>query len=345
MQYMKKFKRPLIWATAVLTSVVLAGCGGNNGGNQEPAAPDTQPDKSAVGEAITKVTIGYTPTIVLPQPLVGLENGEYKKELPGVACTGKVYEAGSGVIEALRAGNIDIGSSGPYPALKAFAKSGDIVLLAGAATGGTELMVAKDSPIKSVKDLKGKAIGVNQLGSTVDSMVRYNLLKAGLNPDKDAKIIEVKPGEQAEALKGGDIAAVAAPAPWPSQVAAKGNGRTLLDWKNILDNGEYSAGSIYTTKQFADAHPEFIKQFLAAHQAITDRLNKDRAKGDASVLSAWSKVTTKTLDPAVAKAAFATIKYTTDPDPEHLQSFADIAFEVGALKKKADLTSFVYSSK
>jgi ABC-type nitrate/sulfonate/bicarbonate transport system substrate-binding protein len=217
-----------------------------------------------------------------------------------------------------------------------------VVLLAGGATGGTELSVSKDSPIKTVADLKGKTVGVNQLGSTVDAMVRYNIIKAGLVPDKDVKIIEVKPAEQADELKRGDIAAVAAPAPWPSVVAISGNGRPLLDWKQILDGGNYLQGVAFTTKTFAEKNPDLVKKFVAAHRAITDRLNQDREKGDAEVLDAWSKVTKKKLDPAVANAAFKTIQFTNAADQKIFERDQDIAVQVGILKKKGDLNGFIY---
>jgi aliphatic sulfonates family ABC transporter substrate-binding protein len=291
-----------------------------------------------------KVTIGFNPTIAQPQPLLGFVKGEYQKRMPGVKFEFKAYRAGPAIKEALRSGVIDIGCSGIYPPLKAYAKDGDMVLLAGAATGGTELMVGKNSPIKSLADLKGKVVGVNQLGSTVDTMVRYNLIRAGLTPDKDVRIIPVEPAGQAEELERGDVVAVAAPAPWPSVVRAAG-GRPLLDWKKILDNGNYLAGSIFTMKKFAEGNDAFIKQFVKMNQDITDEINKDRTKADAEILAAWSKVSNKTLPPAVAKAAFATMQYTMEANPKDLQRFADIAFETGALKEKADLSGFVYTPK
>jgi NitT/TauT family transport system substrate-binding protein len=329
--------------SALTLGVLLAGCGSQPANNSGEANSVT--GAAPVEEKLSKVTIGYTPTIVLPQPLVGLEEGEYAKKIPGVQFESKLFNAGSGVVEALRAGTIDIGWSGPYPAIKAFAKAGDVVLLANAANGGTELSVLKSSPIKSVKDLKGKVIGVNTPGSTVDAFVRHNLIKAGLKPDTDVRIIEVAPGEQATALQSGQVAAVAAPSPWPSQVQITANARPLLTWKQILSDGKYSSGSAYTTKKFADAHPEFIKQFLTAHKQITDELNKDRAKADARVLAAWSKVSKKTLKPEVAKAAFATIVYTDAPDGKDLQNQADVALETGGLRKKADLAGFIYEVK
>jgi len=325
---------------ALASATVVAGCGNNS----QPAGSDGNPTSATTSGApeIKTVRVGYLANIVMPQPLLGVENKEYSKHMPGVTFEGKVYPAGPEVLEALRGGVVDIAYTGPYPPVKAYAKDKDVVLLAGGATGGTELMVSKSSPIKSVKDLKGKVVGVNQLGSTVDAMVRYNIIKAGLVPDKDVKVIEVKPAEQAEELKRGDVAAVAAPAPWPSVVAISGNGRPLLDWKQILENGNYLQGVAFTTKKFADKNPNLIKQFVAAHRAITDRLNADRAKGDAEVLTAWSKITKKTLDPAVAKAAFKTIQFTNDADQKLFERDQDIAVQVGILKSKGDLTGFVY---
>jgi NitT/TauT family transport system substrate-binding protein len=329
---------------ALVASVVVAGCSGNN-----PTAESTNkveaPSTEQAAPKLEKITIGYTPTIVLPQPLVGTEDGEYEKKLPGVKVEKKLFGAGSAILEAVRAGTVDIGFSGPLPAIKAYAKSGDIILLANAANGGTELSVLASSPIKSVKDLKGKVVGVNQPGSTVDAFVRHNLIKAGLKPDTDVRIIEIAPGEQAAALQSGQVAAVAAPAPWPSQATVNAKARPLLDWKQIVADGEYSAGSVWATKKFVEANPEFVKEFLAAHSQITDELNADRAKGDARVLAAWSKVSKKTLKPEVAEKAFKTIVYNAKPSQKDMQFQADLGFETGGLKKKADLTGFIYEAK
>jgi len=331
-----------IWAVIIGMGAILAGCG-SNGPEGGSSTASSSGAASTAASGLKQVRIGYLANIVMPQPLVGLQNGEFEKLVPGVKFTGKDYPAGPEVLEALRAGIIDIAYTGPYPPMKAYAKSKDVILLAGSAKGGTALMVSKNSPVKSVKELKGKVIGINQFGSTVDAVVRHNLLKAGLKPAKDVRLIEVKPAEQAAEIKRGQIAAVAAPAPWPSVVEISGDGRALLDWKQILAGGDYLSGVAFTTKKFADAHPEVVRQFVAAHKAITDRLNKDRARGDAQVLAAWSKVTKKTLAPPVAKAAFATIEFTSEAEQKDFERDMAIAVEVGILKKKGDLTGFVYT--
>ena len=328
------FKRLLSsFPAALAVAAMLGGCTGSSG--KKPTSSSSKPT----------ITIGYTPTIVLPQPLVGTEDGEYAKKLPGYRVEKQLFSSGAGVLEAVRSGTVDIGFSGPLPAIKAYAKAGDIVLLANAANGGTELSVLASSPIRSVKELENKIIGVNQPGSTVDAFVRHHLIKAGLKPDRNVRILQVSPGEQAAALASGEIAAVAAPAPWPSQANVVAKARPLLDWKQIQANGEYSSGSMWATRKFAEANPELIRQFLAAHRAITKELNADRAKGDARVLAAWSKVTRKELKPEVAKQAFATIVYTAQPSLKDLQQQADVAFETGGLRRKADLSGFIYKAK
>lgn len=298
------------------------------------------------------VRVGYLANIVMPQPLVGIVNGEFEKLVPGVEFTGQDFPAGPAVLEQLRAGAIDIAYTGPYPPLKAFAKNKDVVLLAGAAKGGTALLVRKDSPIRKLADLKGKVVGVNQIGSTVDAMVRYRLLKAGLNPttaisnpEKDVRIIEVAPAEQAAVLQGNEVAAVAAPAPWPSVAVNKGSGRVLLDWRNILDNGNYLSAVAFTTKKFADENPELVAQFVAAHKKITNRLNSNREKGNAEVLAAWSKITGKTLEDEVARGAFGTIEFTSKADLKSLRRDLNILIQVGFSKESADLSGFLWKRK
>lgn len=328
-------RRALLKTGAAFACVFLAGCSNNAGGESTSAEGGTG------GAARKKITLGYNPVIAQPQALVGVANGDYAKALSDVTFSGKEFGAGPAVLEALRGGTIDIGCSGPFPAIKAFAKEGDVVLLCGAATGGTELSV-KDPAIKSVRDLKGKTIGVNQLGSTVETMVRYQVLKAGLKPETDVKFIKVDPAEQAEALESGDVQAVAAPAPWPSFVQINAGARPLLDSKAIYENGNYLSGSFFATKKWVEANPELARQFVAATQKVTDALNADRAKGDAQVLAAWEKVSKKTLDPKVAKKAFGTIVYTTAANEARMQKFADINHELGVLKQKPDLKGFVW---
>jgi len=71
------------------------------------------------------------------------------------------------------------------------------------------IAVPKESGIRSVKDLKGKKIGVASMGSAGVPVARGLLAMNGLDPDKDAQIVVVGEAAQAAALiRSGQVQAL-----------------------------------------------------------------------------------------------------------------------------------------
>ena len=71
------------------------------------------------------------------------------------------------------------------------------------------IAVLKESAIRSVKDLKGKKIGVASMGSAGVPVARGILAMNGLDPDNDAQIVVVGEAAQAAALiRGGQVQAL-----------------------------------------------------------------------------------------------------------------------------------------
>jgi ABC-type nitrate/sulfonate/bicarbonate transport system substrate-binding protein len=82
--------------------------------------------------------------------------------------------------------------------------------------------VRDDSGIKSVKDLKGKVIGINARGGTQDMTVRTILKNAGLNPDTDVQIAEIGFNAEAALRDGKVVTSSFSSGPWA--VASKKGG-------------------------------------------------------------------------------------------------------------------------
>ena len=71
------------------------------------------------------------------------------------------------------------------------------------------IAVPKDSPVRSIKDLKGKKIGVASMGSAGVHVARGLLAMNGLDPDTDAQLVVVGEAAQAAAmLRGGQVSAL-----------------------------------------------------------------------------------------------------------------------------------------
>ena len=114
------------------------------------------------GAADKVVRIGYQKygTLVL---LKG--KGLLEKKLKSIDYTVEWTEfpGGPQLLEALNAGAVDFGSTGETPPIFAQAANAPLVYIAHEppAPRGEAILVPKDSPIKSVADLKGKKVAFN----------------------------------------------------------------------------------------------------------------------------------------------------------------------------------------
>src|SRR5258706_5122464 len=119
---------------------------------------------------LAQVRIGYFANLSHAQAVLGVSSGEFAGALAPAKLTTKVFNAGPTLIEALFAGEIDIGYVGPGPALAAHTRSkGDgIRVIAGTAANGVGIVARAGSGIEKVADLKGKRVGTPQHGNTQD---------------------------------------------------------------------------------------------------------------------------------------------------------------------------------
>jgi NitT/TauT family transport system substrate-binding protein len=120
------------------------------------------------------VRLGFLENITHASALVALKEGFFTKAL-GSAGTLKptAFSTGTEETTAVLAGQLDAAYVGPNPAINAWQKSGGtaIKIVAGAATGGASVVVAKG--IISAAKLKGKTLATSSLGNTQDVALRY----------------------------------------------------------------------------------------------------------------------------------------------------------------------------
>lgn len=66
--------------------------------------------------------------------------------------------------------------------------------------GGARGIVSSDANMKTIKDLKGKSIGINSRGGLADSLIKILLKENGLDAKKDVKIIYTQSSKNATLL-------------------------------------------------------------------------------------------------------------------------------------------------
>lgn len=125
------------------------------------------------------------------------------------------------------------------------------------------------SGINSLKDLKGKRIGVPKVGEEVTAVLRASLKRKGIDPDKDVKWVGV--GIEATmiaAMKRGDIDAVGAVGEWQDHLLRAVPGtHVLVDYSKKTDLKEYLGATTYPL-----AHVQLTDEFIKKHPETTQRI-------------------------------------------------------------------------
>ncbi|WP_235498264.1 ABC transporter substrate-binding protein [Frankia sp. R43] len=95
------------------------------------------------------------------------------------------FSAAAPLLQALRAGAADIGQAGDAPILNALGAGAPLKVVGAARTSpkGVAILVPKDSPIRTVADLRGKTVSPSTEGSIGHYLLLGALKEAGLTPD------------------------------------------------------------------------------------------------------------------------------------------------------------------
>ena len=151
------------------------------------------------------VKLGTTPSFIF-LPLYAAEHLGYLKA-EGITGQFVDFEGGAEVTTAMVGGSIDLGGTmAERPLILAEKGFGAKNLLALENKNPLFLVLRKDHPAKTVKDLKGTKLGMTRAGSGTDLSLRALLKDAGLEPDRDVAIIAVGGVSSANAaLKAGQV--------------------------------------------------------------------------------------------------------------------------------------------
>lgn len=131
---------------------------------------------------------------------------------------------------------------------------------------------------KSIEETKGGRYAVSKYGSLTDSLTRYALRSAGLDPEKDVKILQLGNQTQAlSAMEAGQIDAAIMPSPQSYMAAEKGFVKLMSQKEQIAP--DWPTHVVYAREDFIYKNQNTIRAFLrATGQAIEwIKANRDEA--------------------------------------------------------------------
>jgi sulfonate transport system substrate-binding protein len=159
------------------------------------------PARAAAGDTLR---IGYQKNGIL---VVAKQQGAIEAKLKplGVGVSWVEFSFGPPLLEAISLGAIDLGQTGDAPPIFAQAAGSPLVYVAAqeAAGSGSAVLVQKDSPIRSLADLKGKRVAFAK-ASSAHNLTIAALEKAGLTY-RDIEPVTLAPADAAAAFARGSV--------------------------------------------------------------------------------------------------------------------------------------------
>src|SRR5215475_1639702 len=198
------------------------------------------------------------------------------------------FQGNADRLQAYVAGELDGGTNPGITLIFAKAQGLDIKAVASIcleAAGKdhfqTTYMVKDDGPVKTTADLKGGTVAVVAPKSATDLWARAGLLRAGLTPDRDVKIIPMAFPAIGPAVRSDKVTMGTFVEPFYSAEKVKGGLRPLFNAVEAVGY-DHELLDIWFSEKFLKAHGEAVRAFLADYVAATKYYvaNRDQAKRD-----------------------------------------------------------------
>jgi NitT/TauT family transport system substrate-binding protein len=329
--------RARVLAAALAPALLaLAACGGSS------SAGSSSSGSSSTGTATApELRLGYFANLTHAAALIGVNKGDFTKELGSTKLKTQVFNAGPDEVEALFAGALDAAYIGPSPTVNAYGQSnGDAIrIIAGAASGGAELVV-RDG-INTAADLKGKKLASPQLGNTQDVALRTWLTSQGLKNSVtgggDVTIAPTANSDVVNLFQDGKLDGAWVPEPYASKMVLAGKGHVLVDEKTLWPAGKFVTTHLVVRTEFLKQYPGTVAALLRGHVAAVQYAEKDAAGAKTAINAALDASGSKALDQATMDRAWSELTITYDPIASALKTSADNGVKAGTTEKAVDL--------
>jgi NitT/TauT family transport system substrate-binding protein len=314
------------FAVTTALAITVTACGGSD-----------SDDSSPTGLEKTTLNVGLLPIADAAQLKVAIDRGLFRAE--GLTVKTQVMKGGAEAPPKLLSGNLDLAIGAYVPFFQAKAGGFPLHIVSDAfqcATGTHTLMVAKDSPIHSVKDLAGKKIAVNVKKNLATLMVQATLQPQGVRLDEDKNFVPIPFPNMQAALQNGTVDAAQFVEPFGTQAQEASGARLLTDLCSGPTAG-FPVGGYASTESWAKKNP---KTMAAFQRAIV------KAQGllaDRQVLA--QTLPTYTQIDANTAATLHVGVYPTSINTTRLQRVADVMQQYGYLNKPIDVKSLVSGAK
>ena len=255
----------------------------------------------------------------------------------GVEVKWTEFPGGPQLLEGLNVGSVDFGVTGETPPVFAQAAGADLLYVAHEppAPTGEAVLVPKDSPIKSVAELKGKKVALNK-GSNVHYLLVRALEDAGLKYG-DITPVYLPPADARAAFERGSVDAWVIWDPFQSAAEKQLQARTLRDGSGLVDNHQF----YLATRTYAEKNPQVVGVLVEEIRGVGEWVkgNLDEATSQVAPLIGLSPEITRQ---AVERQGYGA-QFISPEVVEAQQKIADTFTELKLIPKQLTIKDVIWT--
>jgi NitT/TauT family transport system substrate-binding protein len=260
---------------------------------------------------------------------VGLHEGFFAKY--GVDLEIANFGGDARLQQALAAESMDI-CLGSGPSMAFVVKGAPVIAVAAFAgpPNNIGVVVAGDSPIKKVADLKGKLMAISTAGSLTEWLTKRLSAHEGWGPDGMKMVSIGDTAQQASAIKAHQVDAFMGGTETGYRMEEAGSGRVLLDMAPYVPH--FVTHVVFARRQFVAEKPAVVGNFLKGFFATIAWMKTHKNESNAitsPILHETASVASKTYD-----LQMPMMELDGQFDPEGLELIKQSFVDLGMLDKK-----------
>jgi NitT/TauT family transport system substrate-binding protein len=316
-----RLRKPLA-AGLLLTAALATGCSTattthHHGTVKLPVGP---PGTSASGI----LRLGYVLDVPDAPALVGTQMGYYQQALGKVSLQPQAFTSQALEITAIETGQLDAAYLDPVTAVTLSQRlHGGLRIIAGAALGGTELVVNKTITQPSQLKNRQLAAPAGTPQTTADTWLRANglppLTQQETAPSTDAAILHE--------FTAGTIAGAWEPAPLDTELTAAG-GRVLATTRDSNSPTLVLA----VTENYLTSHRAAVANLVKGQLQADKLLAASPVPAEAAFQQKLAQADDAALPPAELTASFAQVTFTDNPQEPAVRADVQEALTAGLIK-------------
>jgi ABC-type nitrate/sulfonate/bicarbonate transport system substrate-binding protein len=221
-------------------------------------AGSTGPARTAT---LDEIHVGRAIVTAFPFSVLEVGQDAHIWEKVGLKLDISSFKGDAQLQEAMTAGSIDVGlGSGPAMAYRTKGVPAIAVATMYGPPGDMAIVIATNGGIKSVADLKGKALGVTTAGSLTDWLVHELSRQQGWGSDGIQSVAMGSTEARVAALQSGQIAGSVQDIGVGYELEEQNKGRVLQTFGNFVS--KFETHVIFATDAMIAQHPDTVQRFL-----------------------------------------------------------------------------------